>query len=369
MNEPKRIAMRLAAGYGITALAWIFVSDWIVSALPKSMITQAQSMKGFVFVLVTSVIAYILTERMRLQLAEEAERSSAVERMLAQVVTTVPVGVVLTADDGTVTFMNSAAEKMLGASAHETLGMGIDEVCCQETGRGAEVFAQLTRTGEVEAVDVGGREGVARRSVLARAAEIDPTLPASGWVIALADITEAHKAWAAAEHLVGGYRFLSLALSESARATNARTLLKTIAELAIGSGRYSAAWAVAYLPGSGYVDVVTLGMGPGGLSVAQMMRDMVNEDPSAVPFSAGEILVSNDISRDPTNPWHPAAEEGLGSSATLTVAIEEHFVASLTLFAPNPGEFDAPEVEMLQSLQQVIARAILGLQGEDATRE
>jgi PAS domain S-box-containing protein len=362
VTGPRKTALRVASAYAAIALGWILLSDLLVSALPQSVVPAAQSAKGVLFVIVTAVVIFLYVERYVTRAHSEEERSRTVERMLVQVVSTVPVGVLLTGDDGTISFLNSAAEKMLGTTVSDAIGSGIDELLSPDHETGSALMTELMRTGGIEDLPLGQADAPTR-SVLARAAEIDPSLPASGWVIAIADVTEAHRAQAAIESQLASYRFLAQGLSAAVTATDRVGLLGDVARAAVQSGRYCAAWAVVVDERvGGFTEAAAVGMGPRTREVAGMMRERASVDASAMPFEAGAVVVGNDILRDPANVWYPAAlEEGYGSSATIGLGEDGELAAGITLFARESGAFDAREVETIEALVSALTDVIADL--------
>lgn len=342
----------MAAVYALVGIAWIIFSDALASgALSESATQIVQSVKGFLFVLVTAGVMYVLVGRLGDRLYEEARRSSAAERMLGQVVGTVPVGVLLTGDDGTITFLNAAAQRLLGVTEEVALGSSMGSLLGTQGG-GAAALEELMRVGALDGVPVGGRGGAPARSAVVRAAAVDPRQPGTGWVFAIADVTEANTARAEAERLVGAYRFMVAAVDAASRAMDETELMRLLAEVAVASGRYRAAWSVCLDEDEGrYADVARIGMGERAQETAAMMRNASDHDPSRIPFEAGALMVSNDILRDPTNIWHSAAlEEGFGSSVTFGVGTDGALVGGVTLFSDEIGTFDGSELEMLSGL-------------------
>ncbi len=352
MRESKKAALRTAAFYALVGIVWIVFSDRLVStALPADLEQPVQLVKGFLFVVVTAAVLFALLLRHGDRLCAEALRSNAAERMLRQVVATVPVGVILAASDGTITFINRGAERLFGVQATDVLGTAVDSLMDGDDEVGGSI-TELMRLGSVDGIRVGGRGGAPVRSVVARAAAIDPEQEATGWVIAVADVTAAHAARAEAERLVSAYRFMVEAIDASSRAEDEITLLRRFAEVAVSSGRYRAAWSVWVDPATGqFHDVANPGMGQRALETAATMIEWSRSDLSKVPFDTDGVVVSNDLLRDPANVWRPGAlEDGFGSSVTLGVAAEGTLVGGVSLFAAEVGAFDAAELDMLSDL-------------------
>ncbi|HET6351878.1 MAG TPA: GAF domain-containing protein [Coriobacteriia bacterium] len=363
MRESKKAALRITGTYALISLAWILFSDQAVASMFPGRLEQlVQSAKGFAFVLVTAGLIYTLVLRLGDRLSVEAVRSRAAERQLRQVVATVPVGVVLTGADGKVSFVNRGAERLLGVKTADVVGGEIDALMGDNDAAGSPI-SDLMRMGAIDGIRVGGRGGAPVRSVVARAAAIDPELESTGWVIALADVTAAHAARAEAERLVSTYRFMVEVIDAASRASDEKTLLRRFAEVAVSSGRYRGAWAAIVDPDTGaFHDVASPGMGPRALETASTMLEWSRTDPSKVPFDAYGVMVSNDVLRDQANLWRPGAlEDGFGSSATLGVPIDGELAGGITLFAIEVGAFDAAELDMLSDLIDAVAFQIARL--------
>lgn len=93
MLSAHRIALRIAAAYLVVGVLWILLSDQAVEALfsDPRVLSQAQTYKGWFYVLVTAVLLYFLVRSMarRLQQAQAAraqlEKMEALGRMAAGV--------------------------------------------------------------------------------------------------------------------------------------------------------------------------------------------------------------------------------------------------------------------------------------------
>jgi PAS domain S-box-containing protein len=125
-----------------------------------------------------------------------------------------------------------------------------------------------------------------------------------------------------------------------------------------------AAW---YGPASDYVKEIKvetkgeLGQGPTGTSIREN-RAVINDD-----------FVTNPA----TSPWRePAGRYGFRASAAFPLRRQGRATASLTLYAFEPGVFDAEQVSLLESLSADISYALdtldheqLRVRAEDALRE
>lgn len=361
MHNSRDMAVRVASIYAACALLWVLGSDMLVRQLPAAVFSAAQSAKAVLFVFVTSVVLYLLVERLAERMQREALSATSVEKMLGQVVSSVPVGIVLTSDDGTVTFLNRRAEAMIGLTADDAVGKSIDDVCCTD-GTQAALLGELMTAGSVDEITVGGRGGVQSRRAFARASQIDPGVPASGWIIAFADISDAQREASETERRAQGLRFLSQGLQACVRASDERMLLRRIAEIAVSSGRYIGAWAVIRSAGSGFEDIAMVDLGDRTREVAAYLHESARGGRQMPNWSTSEengIVVSNDLARDPANIWHPAAlEDRFGSIANLIVKRNGAVFGSIGLFARDVGAFDAQELELLEALLDEITFAM-----------
>jgi len=204
-----RAAFRIASAYAIAAVAWILLSDSFVALFPQGIAAAMQTGKGLAFVLTTTAVLYFVIARFSDQLGLASSHAASTERLLTQVVETVPVGVVLTNSDGEITFVNPAGEGLLGLTGPESVGRTLEEICFYDDPSRAASFGELLRTGAVDGIELGYGGDKPSRTLIARAAEIDPDVPGSGWIVALADVTDSHHTSARLKTLVDGYRFLT----------------------------------------------------------------------------------------------------------------------------------------------------------------
>ncbi len=354
--------MLTAFVYAAIATAWILLSDFVVDLLPIGLQESIQSIKGVGFVLVTAIALYALIDRYSEQTEREAMRTAALERMLSQVVGTVPIGLVVTTDDGSVVFMNETAEKLLGVSNKDAVGHQFEQVSCGESADAA-LLGELLRVGHLDRMDLPPTDSRPARTLMALSAPVDPSVPASGYSIALAEISDVQRDRERLQRSLEGFGFLVPALEEAAHASEEALLLKRVAELAVKSGRYAAVWAVALdRDAQRYTTVARLGMGERTSEIAHFMeeRAVANPRASKMPFgSVDEIMVANDVVRDPANVWHPAAlEDSFGSTATMSIFSGGRLAGALTFFATEAGAFDAAELEMLRTLLTELSYAV-----------
>ena len=357
MKTPRSHALYVAALYAVAAAGWILVSGLIVSALPPSIASQLKIGKGLGFVAATSIVLYFVVERWADRFVREQRHAAGAERVLQQVVDTVPVGVLLTGDAGEITFLNPTAVELLGASAEESIGRKLEELCSVDARNGAVDFGELLHSGAVDGFEVrSGPEGEPK-AVIARAAQVDPAMPGSGWVVALANITEAHRAGEHFRRMMRGYRFVSDIAVLINRAHSAEQMLQAVCDLAVARGGYRAAWSTADSETGEARVVAMIGLGDAMKdAIAETVRRRQVATSWMVQPGVHDLVVDNDLSDDLANPHKAAAvAEGLGSSATLSVFGATGPIARVTLYSADAGFFDQDQLLLLHSLRNDIA--------------
>lgn|GEM_PF-2694433 len=360
MKAPRTYALNVAGIYALVAAGWILVSGLVVAALPPAVARQLEIGEGLAFVGVSSVALYFVVARWTARFVAEQRNTAGAQRALGQVVDTVPVGVLLMGERGEITFLNPAAVDLLGTPAEECIGRRLEELCTSGGQSAVIDFGELLRTGAVDGVQVSGKPGDAPRAVIARAAQVDPVHPGSGWVIALADTTEAHRAGERSRKMMRGYRFVSDVAVLINRAHTPEQMVQAVCDLAVARGGYRGAWATAVDPQSGETRIVAMiGLGDRVKDIVRTMVKRWKESPNAAmaaQLEQQDLIIHNDLAHDPANPYGAdAVSEGFGSSVALSVVNAGTPMTTVTLYANDPGFFDADQVLLLRSLRNDIA--------------
>lgn len=102
--------------YAVVAVAWILYSDHVLSLLftDSGMLTRAASVKGALFVLVTSVLLFLLIRSYLARLERASEQLRESERRFRHMVEVSPVPIAVHASDGGVTLVNAEFTSVLG---------------------------------------------------------------------------------------------------------------------------------------------------------------------------------------------------------------------------------------------------------------
>jgi len=358
----QRAAVGVAFSYALVAVAWILLSDAVVALFPAQVAGAMQTGKGLAFVAVTTLTLYLVIARYAERLGLASHQAASTERLLSQVFDTVPVGVVMTSGDGVITFMNPSAESLLGLTPAEAVGRTLEEIIFYGDRARAASFGDLLLTGAIDGIELGVDGDGPKRALIARAAAVDPAVPGSGWIVALADVTDSHHVSARLERLVRGYRYLTDAAIAMAKATSSVSLMEGQSLLAVESGGFAGAWATVLDNESDRL--VDLGVrGPDGVALAPDPRRVDGLQAASADvlqrIESGEIFVINDFSRDADSPWASvAAEGGFGSAAVMAFRFGSETLATFVLFARLPGFFDADEITTLRTQRSAIAFAL-----------
>jgi PAS domain S-box-containing protein len=363
MKSPRGIAFRVAATYAVVAALWILGSGWVALLLPQPAEGLFETGKGLLFVALTSLLLFATISRWTEAVAAESDHTAEVRRQLQQVVDTVPVGVLLLDDANTVTFINPAAEQLMGVSADRCVGSALDTLCGSNV---REQFAasvgELLATGSIDGLELPGLEPGARpRAVIARAAAIDPQATDSGWIVALADYTEAQERSIRSQRLVDGYRLISEMAGVVGRARDAAQLFGAVCSLAVKVGGFQAACAAMRDEATGaFVDVGNQGLGPAGCAVFDSMREHGSGDTNMLSaLDDKEIIINNDVASRSGAQWYAAAAEShLGSYAVFGISEGGVLTAVVALFASEAGYFGVEERRLVEALRNDLSFAL-----------
>lgn len=365
MGSLNKAALRVALIYASVSGLWILFSDRVVGLLPDGLESRLQTIKGLLFVLVTSLIIYGLVRRLLTQLLREAKHAESLERVLSQVVETVPVGVMLLNGDGLITFMNPTAESLLGVTSAESAGRRLDELGVMDNG--AATLGSLFSTGALDGIRLLDQDGEKGRAVIVRAAEIDESLSGSGWVVAVADVTNAQEVRDKADRLLKGYQFLSDVAVPVARAGESGQVLSEVCRMAVERGDFTGVWAMMGSSAddgdpnaSARFENVFRGLGGSTEAAAKLLMESYGPDGKmGSRLAEGEIVVFNDVANDPMSPWFAASgDDGFGSVGSLAIAGPSGAFLTLSLFARVPGYFTAEQVALMKTLRGTLGFAV-----------
>ncbi|MDR3687406.1 MAG: PAS domain S-box protein [Coriobacteriia bacterium] len=362
MRTPQGIAARVAVSYAALAGLWILVTGLVTIRLPQPLEGMVEIGKGFLFVLVTSLLLYLVIARWTQAAADAADHAEHAERELQRVVDTAPVGMLLLDGHGDVTFMNPTAEQLLGVRSTQCVGRPLEELCGAER---QEAFAvsvsELLATDSIDGLELVVPGGSKVRPVIARAARLEQLNPDGGWVVAIADNTRGKEQTERFKRLLEGYRLVSEMSAVVGRSRDEMQLFGQLCHQAVEVGGFKAAWAVVRNGNTGYATAGMVGLGQAGVAVAEkMLADSENPD-SMFPASLAEadVLICNDIASAQDSPWREAARDGgFGSFAAFAIVDGGRMRACTLLLAEQPGYFGVEDRRLLATLKTDLTFAL-----------
>jgi PAS domain S-box-containing protein len=131
----------------VIAAVWIVVSDEVLRRLvaDTTLLARLQTIKGWVFVLVTAIVLYGVLQRRVLTLGRSVSDLAARERLLEAIRRAAPVGIMVLGKDGELVSWNPGAERLLEWTEAE-IGQPIPWI--QRDGPGAPAWVEHARRGE-----------------------------------------------------------------------------------------------------------------------------------------------------------------------------------------------------------------------------
>jgi PAS domain S-box-containing protein len=361
MVKARSIPARVTLVYAIVAGAWILISSLLGFQLPWPWEIVFETTKGLAFVALTAFLLYQLIGRWTDALALESKSAAEARRQLQQVVDTTPMAIILVDGSHDVTFMNRAAEELMEVRAEQVIGTPLDELCGAGVRQEFAVSAgELLRTGSIDGMELPAGRGQRPKAVIARAAQLDPTHPESGWILALADQTAAQREYQRSARLAEGYRFVTEIAAAITRPRNAESLLGQLCDLATGVGGFKASFAVLADDEGAFHEAGTTGLREAGRRTAERIRaGGLQSCTLADELKAGTVVVNNDVAHGEDSRWKSVgAEEGLGSYAVFGIMQGGRLRAIVTLFAEAQGFFGFDERRLVETLRSVVGVAM-----------
>jgi PAS domain S-box-containing protein len=181
------------------------------------------------------------------------------------------------------------------------------------------------------------------------------------------DITERVQAEADLRRMNRTLRMLTECNEAVVRAADEPELLQAICRLAVESGGYRMAWVgfAEMDPARTVRPVAQAGVDQGYLEAARVTWDESERGrgPTGTAIRTGQSVIARNILTDPAfSPWRQAAlERGYAASATLPFKRNGSVIGALSVYAAEPGTFNADEVALLTELSDDVAYGITAL--------
>lgn len=121
-GTPTTPAWRVATGYLVVAGAWILLSDRAVTLLPEALHDPAQSLKGLLFVVVTSVALWVLVRASVGRFMAQRRETERAQEYAHSILESSPDAILAFDEQGIAVAVNAAAERVFGVGRDSILG-------------------------------------------------------------------------------------------------------------------------------------------------------------------------------------------------------------------------------------------------------
>jgi PAS domain S-box-containing protein len=308
-----------------------------------------------------------LDEKRRKQERAEAEaslrRSEASYRSLIQ---SAPCGILrIGAEDGRFLEVNAAMAQMLGydspaellanASSRQPTLSEIRLPLIQH-------YQQYGRIPETD-VDWGCKDGSVIRVRLSGRLLQDSSGAATHFELIAENITQRERAQERIRQLNRLYSVSTHVSQAIVRIRDRDELFRRICEIAVDEGRFRMAWIGAIDPATDLLKAVSdAGFVDGFLEEIGMSRDNGSSAMGVIgeALENGTHFICDDIHTSfGFEQWRePALRRGYGSMGGFPVTVHGHLVAALSLYASEPGVFDAENVALLDKMADDVSFAL-----------
>ena len=367
-------ALRIVIIYAIFACLWILLSDNAVAWLftnPAS-ITLISTIKGWLFVAVTSLLLYGLIQRMldqilassQRELEAQKEKSRALQ-LLAAIADNSSDAIFAKDLKGRYLLANRETVRILGRPSKQLLGYDDSKFFPEqaETIRANDqrvIAENRTKSYEETISTVDGM-----RVFLATKGPINDS---DGQIIGMfgisRDITERKNSEAKIQRISQIYAVLSQCNQAIVRSTNEKELFPQICRDAVHFGGMKMAWVGLINEADRRVEpVASFGDNHGYLTDIQISVDATEPfglGPTATAIRENRPIWCQDFCNDPrTAPWHePAIRNGFAASAALPLHRGSVVIGAFTMYSGEKNAFDEDIQQLLIEMAMDISFAL-----------
>ena len=363
----RRIALRAGLTYAALATLWIVGSGYLAGFVPVSFAARVELLKGIFFVGVTALLLWATVLGWANRYAAQLDVVASTQRKMHQVIQSLPVGVVLTEDDGRITLLNPTAERMLGTAESGAVGAMLKDVA-KPFDNSIDDLGNLIRGGRADGLEILGSDPARSRVLIARAATLEPHTAGEGMmVVSLTDVTDSDHETERATRLANGYRFLSRTVHLIGAARDRTNLFEAVCAAAITDGDFAAVGVVAKDAEGSVSIIASSGFVAGALESFEGILTGQGQQSDRVRelLGKGELLVSNDVSIEGVDPFQALSEFGFGSGVAFEIVCPKESPALMMMLAADTAFFDQEQIRLVETLREAMELALEKLDIDD----
>lgn len=366
--------------YFIISILWIFFSDTLIGRLNLSLSTQTtvSIIKGWGFVIITSILLYYLIKKSTGHIFDDYN-------LFSKNMGTVPVGIAFVSKEGQITFANNNAEKILGLKKELITSRTYNAADWKITSFDGSLFPAeqlpfsiVQRTGNaVNNIEHAIEYVSGRRTLLSiNAAPIkDRNNNFDGMISVIEDITDRKRAEAEILKLNRVYAVISQINQAIVHLREKDKLLSEACRVAIEFGKFQMAWIGLVDEETKLVNQVSFaGIEDGYLSkIKKISISDVAEGrgPTGTAIREGRHFVCDDIENDPRMaPWKDEAlKRGYRSSIALPIKLFGKVIGAFSLYSSVPHFFDQKEIDLLDEVTGDLTFALEAIEVGEKRKE
>ncbi|MFO8065167.1 MAG: PAS domain S-box protein [Spirochaetota bacterium] len=358
MHVRPRRPVKTALIFAGISTAWIVVSDRVVDAALSGVLdtTLAQTLKGILFVMVTTFVVYRLTLR---TVRTSAERNQLYEEVFENGPS---VMLVVRPETAKIVDVNDAARSFYGRSRESLRGMHVGEISSLPPEQLRERLRHVQATGHGQFRSHHRHANGKEREVSVKSGLV--TFAGETLVhLIVNDVSEQVANTRRLRSLNRALKMLNRISESILRSADRHQMLEHACRIAVEDGGFVMTWiglldedgrqivpsAVAGLD-EGYVEAIRASTGD----------DDTGSGPTGLAVKSAQAVVCNDIREDPyMDPWRQAAlERGYEASAAFPLFLGDKVAGALNLYAPETGFFQEDELEVLEELAADVSFAL-----------
>lgn len=368
-NKIKSTTLFITITYLVFGLLWIAISGEIVLYFTKGLdlSPRLEIYKGFLFILLTSLLLYITINRREKQREKLEAEIAASEMKYRTIVETTHELIWSTDKNNNISFVNNASQSIYGLEPEKMIGRKFTDFTTSEQITGdKKAFSEALNKGEKylqyesRITDSAGKE---KRLLTNCFINKDTNGNVTGISGTSLDITERFEDEERVKYHNRVYSLLTNINHLIVRAKDKEQILKDSCRLAVEYGMFQLAWI-------GIVDNETGNIIPAyhygnSSDYLENLNISINENetkrgPIVRAFKENSFYVSNDVENDlELFKWRKdTLEKGFKSFATFPIEIKNKVVAVYNIYSEKRKFFGKKETELLLELTEDISFAL-----------